>query len=81
MILQQKRALCNLLRFKNSLFRQKLHTKILRLERLGRKAEIHRLLKAINDHYESMHGGDGPCNGTVAYLEEVEVVAQKTPID
>ena len=32
MILWKRRALCNLLRFKNSLFRQKLHTKILRLE-------------------------------------------------
>jgi len=80
LILRRKRALCNLLRFKNSLFRQKLHTKIRRLERLGRKDEIHRLLKAINDHDESMQSGDGPCQlfeeilGQQTVDDEIEVL-------
>mmetsp|Transcript_18510 Transcript_18510/g.38924 ORF Transcript_18510/g.38924 Transcript_18510/m.38924 type:complete len:524 (+) Transcript_18510:1811-3382(+) len=60
MRLRKKRVNCNLLRYKNSDFRQKLHAKILRLKRLGKKEEIRRLLKAMYDHDESMQSGDGP---------------------
>lgn len=51
-----------MLRFKNSLFRQKLHHKILRLEKMGRKDEILRMLKEMKDFDSSMQSGDGPCD-------------------
>ena len=60
MILRKKTAQCNLLRFKNSKFRQNLHKQIMALEKIGRKDEIHRLLKELKQFDLSLESGDGP---------------------
>mmetsp|Transcript_4895 Transcript_4895/g.11183 ORF Transcript_4895/g.11183 Transcript_4895/m.11183 type:complete len:1130 (+) Transcript_4895:246-3635(+) len=61
MILRRRKVLPNLLRFKNSVFRQKLYRRIVRLESLGRKYEIHRILKELKKFDSGMQSGDGPC--------------------
>ena len=48
--LRRRRAQPNLLRFKNSKFRIRLHREILRLGRLGRKEEINEMLRLLHDH-------------------------------
>jgi len=60
MILRRRTASCNLLRYRNSVFRQLVHRKILRLERSGKKNEINRILKDMYNHDKSMQSGDGP---------------------
>ena len=61
MILRKKTAKCNLLRFKNSKFRQNLHKRIMELEKIGQKDKIHRLLKELKQFDLSLVSGDGPC--------------------
>ena len=61
MILRKKVATAFLLRSKNSVFRQKLHKKIVALEKVGRKDEIYRLLKKMKQFDSSSTSlGDGP---------------------
>lgn len=62
MILRRKRAMPNLLRFKNSVFRRKLYKRIRGLERRGRHDEIYRMLKELHEYDTSAKngGGDGP---------------------
>lgn len=63
MILRVRKKPCNLLRSKNSVFRHKLHAKIMCLYRQGKRAEIFCLLKSLNEHDETgalSGGGDGP---------------------
>lgn len=61
MILRKKVATAFLLRSKNSVFRQKLHKKIVALEKIRRKDEIYRLLKKMKQFDSSSTSlGDGP---------------------
>ena len=61
MILRKKVATAFLLRSKNSVFRQKLHKKIIVLEKSGLKDEIYRLLKQMKQFDSSSTSlGDGP---------------------
>ena len=80
MILRTKRASCNLLRFKNSIFRQRLHRELLRLEKAGRKDEMLRMLRSMNDHDKGMKMSDGPSDlldeilGKQGTDEDIEVL-------
>jgi len=60
MCLRQKKAICGLLRCKTSLFRKQLHKIIIRLEKEGKKDEIHRMLTQMREHDETGAPGDGP---------------------
>ena len=60
MILRQRTAMCNLLRFKYSRFRRKLHKRIISLEKVGRKHEIYQILKELKLFDSSLDSGDGP---------------------
>jgi len=61
MILRKKVATAFLLRSKNSIFRQKLHKKIVALEKIRRKGEIYKLLKKMKQFDSSSTSlGDGP---------------------
>ena len=60
MILRTKLVPCNLLRYKNSLFRKELYKKIKQLRRFGKEDEIYKMLKLLHDHDMSGRSGDGP---------------------
>mmetsp|Transcript_34145 Transcript_34145/g.69740 ORF Transcript_34145/g.69740 Transcript_34145/m.69740 type:complete len:662 (-) Transcript_34145:2937-4922(-) len=60
MCLRQKTAICGLLRCKTSLFRKQLHKTIIRLDKEGKKDNVHHMLKQMREHDETGAAGDGP---------------------
>ena len=86
MILRKKTATAFLLRSKNSVFRQKLHKKIIVLEKSGLKDEIYRLLKQMKQFDSSSTSiGDGPSDLLDEILGErnisgVEIVSSASPV-
>ena len=81
MILRKKSTSCNLLRYKHSVFRRKLHRVILRLRRMGRKEEIHRILKDLHDHDISGCNGDGPSKLMKEILQTEDCVEEISVVD
>ena len=86
MILRKKTATAFLLRSKNSIFRQKLHKKIVALEKIRRKDEIYRLLTKMKQFDSSSTSlGDGPSDLLDEILGErhvsgVEIVSSASPV-
>ena len=72
MILRTKSVRCNLLRYSNCLFRQKLFKEIHRLRKGRKDDEVYRMLKMLYDHDISGCSGDGPAELVQQILNETK---------